>query len=162
MDAEKSKVFPSGGLPTDPDIKELEKAFPVEKLVYGFCVYYNQVSLIIRARYKDSRFWTVTNAWRKRLRKNYGIVLKPNRNGAFEVLDSNSKVDFANNKLSEAKRKAGESLKISKTVIPKELSEVKKKEHENNIFKAGAISSYLAMKEIKGSTEKLELKGKEN
>lgn len=70
------------GMPTGPDVSALIKAFPDLKI--GDRIEYEQIEVILSLERRDTRFRTITNAWRKRLLEE-GKVIHCERNAAFLV-----------------------------------------------------------------------------
>ena len=53
-----TKIF-LGGVPTEPDVTALNKAFPVSELLPGKFIEYSQISAVINVSPRSSRFKTV-------------------------------------------------------------------------------------------------------
>ncbi len=70
------------GMPTGPDVSALLKFFPDLKI--GDRIEYEKVEDVLSVERSEARFWTITNAWRKRLLEE-GKVIHCERGVAFRV-----------------------------------------------------------------------------
>ena len=111
-----SKVF-YGGVPTDADIRLLETidTYP------GADIPYETVETLIRVTRKNSRFWTVTNRWRKKLfrERHYQVVAK---GGVFHVQVGGESVSTAVSDLKRSGRIAGRAVVKIEAVREEELT----------------------------------------
>ncbi len=76
--------FSFGGLPTGPSVDMIMDAIGVP--VKGQTIPYTEIEVAADLSYRSYRWTTVTNAWRKRIERDYGLVITciP---GAFYVND---------------------------------------------------------------------------
>lgn len=147
------------GVPTAPDVNRLMKAYPVEMMRAGWAVGYNDVADVINVGPNESRFKSVTLAWRKNLERDYNIILQAGTpTGCFSVLAEPEKVGLSRSKLRSAINNARRSMRVSAAVNLDELDESARKDHDFNINKGGAL---LAIGQIKPRAKlpKMEPKG---
>lgn len=130
-----------GGVPVAPDVERLEKAFKLEEMLPGKKISYKEVAEVLGLEIKSTRFKTVTGAWRKKLFKN-SIILDPNREGEFVVLNDSQKVDKRRSKHKTARRSIITSFRISATVDVSNLDPEKKKEHEFLNLREASLLTY--------------------
>jgi hypothetical protein len=83
---ENTKFNIKDGMSTRPDVDALLKKWP--ELKPGDSISYNQIAGAIGCQINSDRFRTVTNAWRKRLINDHGIVVECERGTAFLVAPS--------------------------------------------------------------------------
>jgi len=75
------------GKPTRPDVDLLIKSFPDLKV--GDKIAYEHVAEIVGVQVEQTRFKTVTTAWRKRLLEEHRIVLECIKNSHYYVASAN-------------------------------------------------------------------------
>lgn len=129
-----------GGIPTEPDVNRLMDAFHIPKMSPGDTIPYSKISDVI-GQDKGSRRWTsVTNAWRKKIEKDYNIILgcdPPNQ--AFRILPEGGKVQLSRRKLRSAVSAARRSYIVSGLVDVRQLTKDEKREHDFNLMKSGNL-----------------------
>ena len=69
------------GMPTGPDVEKLLKAFP--ELSNGDRIEYQSVKKLLNLDWRSNRWKSVTDAWRKRLEIDHGIIIKCDDGKAF-------------------------------------------------------------------------------
>lgn len=111
-----SKVF-YGGVPTDADIKLLDNI----DIRPGADIPYETIETLIRVNRKNSRFWTVTNRWRKKLfrERHYQVVA---RGGVFHVEAGGESDVTAHKEINHGFRKVGRAVVKLEAVREEELS----------------------------------------
>jgi hypothetical protein len=82
-----------GGIPTDIDVRRLHEKFGIPKP--GDVISYEQISDCIGNSHKENRFWSVTNAWRKKLFREHNLVSEAIPNKGFEFLDAHKRVSHS-------------------------------------------------------------------
>lgn len=149
---EKSNVY-FGGIPTEPDVNRLMDAFQVQKMAAGDMIPYSKISDVI-GQEKESRRWTsVTNAWRKKIEKDYGIILGCDPfNRAFRILPEGGKVQLSRKKLRAAVSSARRSYIISGLIDVKQLTKDEKREHDFNLTRSGNL---LASAQLRSNNKHL-------
>jgi hypothetical protein len=147
METRKSSVF-FGGIPTEPDVNKLLEEINVKEMKPGETVPYSDVGIVIGQRVGTSRWRSVTNAWRKRLEKDYNIIIGcKSFEKAFCILTEGGKVNLSGRKLRSAVTMARRSYKISGYVDVKKLTEAEKKDYEHFTLKSANI---LATAQLRG------------
>ena len=87
-----SKVLISGR-PTGPEVEKLMKAWP--KLKQNDKITYEEIEAVIGYERKESRFRCVVDSWRRRLYREYNLILDSVHAVGYEVLDGAGRVDKA-------------------------------------------------------------------
>lgn len=137
------------GVPTDADVNELQKAYPISALSAGAEIPYADIERLLRISKRGSRFQTVTNRWRGALERE-GIFFKCVPGDKFVVCDNAGKADLAGQKGREALKKAKKSAKISAFVDRKALDEDRRKAFDNNQIFAAAV---IGLQQVKRTAE---------
>lgn len=138
------------GLPTDLDVKRLRERYPDSKLTPGTSITYAEVCAIIGVNSeKDGRFKSVTNAWRKKLMSESGIILKAQEQ-KFTVCGESEKAQLSVDKTKMAARAVRRSTIIGKLVDRKALSEDQLKRFD---FSQRFNASVTALQTIKHQAE---------
>lgn len=125
----------SGGVPTGPDVKLIREVFPDDCLTENKEIPYSEIELAISILRGSSRFRTVTDAWRRAVERDTGIVIDVIPGSGFIVLSDRGKLDLSGRKLREAGRKVRRSVKIMALTDPLALTaeERKRLQHQSNI-----------------------------
>jgi len=131
-----------GGIPTGPDVKKLIDAFELSKMVPGYTIPYSEVEKIIEQQSDSNRWRSVTDAWRKKVERDYGIFIgcdsvKSNDDSeeyekVFCILTEGGKVELTGKKLRTAVRSAKRSYVIAGSIDVKKLSDDQKKTYDFN------------------------------
>jgi hypothetical protein len=138
------------GLPTDLDVKRLRERYPDSKLTPGMSITYAEACAIIGVHSeKDGRFKSVTNAWRKKLMSESGIILKAQEQ-KFTVCGESEKAQLSVDKTKAAARAVRRSTIIGKLVDRKALSEDQLKRFD---FSQRFNASVTALQTIKHQAE---------
>jgi len=139
MEESNSKAYFSG-IPTEPDVNKLVDKYPVDQLTPGYPMPYSEVSETIGEPVRSSRWRSVTEAWRKKIEKDYSIIIECNPyKQQFCVLTEGGKVNLSGKKLRSAVTSARRSLTILTTVEVKRLTEDERKNYEFNTLKSGSV-----------------------
>ena len=102
------------GRPTGPDIDEIIKNYPVNKMEAGETIPYAAIEEIIHEKRETHRYKTVTAAWRKRLFNNHNIVI--DADGAtkqFVVLSNSGRVTHSGKGIVKAIRSIGRAGRVA-------------------------------------------------
>jgi len=151
MEAKKSIYF--GGIPTAADVNLLMESIQVQKMKPGDLIPYADITDIIRQDKKSHRWISVTNAWRKKIEKDYNIILECDpTERAFRILPEGGKVQLSRKKLRTAASAARRSYVISGLVNVKQLTEDERRDHDFNMMKSGNL---LAVAQLRGNTNNL-------
>ena len=139
------------GIPTDFDVKRLRERYPDNSLTPGMEVRYADICAIIGVQsYKTGRFQSVTNAWRKAIMSESGIILKAKEGTHYVVCDNADKAQIAVDKMKMAARATRRSIIIGKLVDRKALSEDQLKRFD---FSQRFNASVLALQSVKPLAE---------
>jgi hypothetical protein len=90
-----SKMY-FGGVPTEPDVRRLLNKYGCPQ--QGQVMNYEEVATVIGIRKQDSRFKTVTNAWRKAIYSSYNIVIGTRPGVGFVALQEPERLDYGSRK----------------------------------------------------------------
>lgn len=138
------------GIPTDIDTKRLRERYPDSTLTPGTSITYAEVCAIIGVHSeKDGRFKSVTNAWRKKLMSESGIVLKAQEQ-KFTVCGEPEKAQLSVDKTKMAARAVRRSTIIGKLVDRKALSEDQLKRFD---FSQRFNSAVTALQSVRSQAE---------
>lgn len=122
-----------GGIPSDVDVRRLQEKFRVPKP--GDFISYAEITECLGNQRKESRFWTVTNSWRKKLFRENNIVTKAVRDEGFEFLDSHKRVTHSVDKFKGGLREVGRASLIAASTDRTELApeEIRTCDHIQNM-----------------------------
>ena len=138
------------GLPTGVDVKRLRDRYPDSTLTPGISITYAEVCAIIGVHSEnDGRFKSVTNAWRKKLMSESGIILKAQEQ-KFTVCGEPEKAQLSVDKTKMAARAVRRSTIIGKLVDRKALSEDQLKRFD---FSQRFNSAVTALQTVKPQAE---------
>jgi hypothetical protein len=134
-----------GGVPTDLDVKKIREVYPEHQMRIGQVIPYSQIVAIIGANYGTSRFFSVTNAWRKKVESETSIILSAQEGTHFRVLSETEKVDLSASKLVSAAKHARRSFVIANRIDVKQISQEDKQrlDHQVNVSSKIIASSKL-------------------
>ncbi|MGD9818458.1 MAG: hypothetical protein AB7V04_07130 [Desulfomonilaceae bacterium] len=130
-----------GGLPTDMDIKRLRERWPDAEMKPGDKILYDAVAGVIGAKYRSSRFTSVTNQWRKVVERESNIILGTEPATAFVVLNESEKLDMSGQKLRMAGRAARRSWVVGSRIDRKQLSCEEARRLDHNVSVTAKIIS---------------------
>jgi hypothetical protein len=137
------------GLPTGIDVKRLRERYPDNQLLPGVTIQYADIYPIIGVKEDNGRFWSVTNAWRKAIMSESGIILRA-QDKKFIVCDNAEKAQLAVDKSKMAARATRRSTIIGKLVDRKSLSEDQLRRFD---FSQRFNASVMALQTVKPQAE---------
>lgn len=137
------------GLPTDIDVKRLRERYPDSQLTPGITIQYAEIFPIIGVKEDNGRFKSVTNAWRKKLLSESGIILKA-QDKKFIVCDNAEKAQLSIDKTKMAARATRRSTIIGKLVDRNALTEDQLKRFD---FSQRFNASVMALQSVKRQAE---------
>lgn len=137
-----------GGLPTDLDVSRLQEKFGVPKP--GDFISYAEISECLGNHRKESRFWTVTNSWRKKLFKENNLVTEAVRDEGFEFLDSHKRVTHSVNKFKGGLRKVGRASLVAASTDRTRLApeEIRVCDHVQNVGAQLKLAAATAARQL--------------
>lgn len=125
-----------GGMPTAIDVRNIEAAVGVP--TPGQDISHKTVEAAIGVDRHSSRYRTVTNAWRAKLRK-AGIDIGAVRGEGFRVLTQDERVEISYEGVASGVRKVGRSLRRAASVPVSELGQVALAKHDAVLLAGQAI-----------------------
>ena len=137
-----------GGIPTGPDVKRIREKFPDNELKPGDTIGYDKIGKLIGVEYGESRFFTVTNAWRKALRTESDLIIGVVAGEGFVVLDENEKSHLVGRKIMRSVKQLRSGYKVMQTIDIKKLGEDERKSYDFNSLRMGKM---IAMARLKKS-----------
>jgi len=135
-----------GGIPLEPDLKELDKRYPADVFYPGVKIPYADVAEVINCDVRSYRFKTITTAWRKRIERRHGKVIGTLAGQAFIVLDEISKLDLADSKIKTALRCARRSAEVVAKISVDGLDEDGRRRLTQTTNKSSVVIAALANK----------------
>lgn len=132
------------GRSTSPDVDRLIEVFPSSTLQAGFIVEYHEIAQIISTDKTSNRFNTVVNAWKKRIYRDFNIVVEAVPNKGFLVLSNSGRIGFSSNKVSKGFKRILKGKKVALTTSNHDLDEQTKRIQQHIINVGGAIEIAMA------------------
>lgn len=132
------------GVPTEPDVKKLLKAWPPGEMKPGDKITKEQAADVLGVGVGDNRFISITNAWRKSLEPDIVIVCPGDR--TFEVATESQKLKLAKGKMTSAVRMVRKSVVVSSWVDCRQLDDDERKQHTLLTQRTAAVRSALQIK----------------
>jgi hypothetical protein len=83
----------SVGMPTSVDVDRIVGVIGVP--LVGRLIAYAELEEVLRVTVAQSRFWSVTSAWRKKLERENNLILEAVPTEGFKVLDNHERVGHA-------------------------------------------------------------------
>ena len=137
------------GLPTGIDVKRLRERYPDNQLLPGVTIQYADIYPIIGVNEDNGRFRSVTNAWRKAIMSESGIILRA-QDKKFVVCDNVEKAQLAVDKSKMAARATRRSAIIGKLVDRKTLTEDQLRRFD---FSQRFNASVMALQSVRSQAE---------
>lgn len=137
------------GLPTGIDVKRLRERYPDNQLLPGVTIQYSDIYPIIGVKEDNGRFRSVTNAWRKAIMSESGIILRA-QDKKFVVCDNVEKAQLAVDKSKMAARATRRSAIIGKLVDRKTLTEDQLRRFD---FSQRFNASVMALQSVRSQVE---------
>lgn len=137
------------GLPTGIDVKRLRERYPDNQLLPGVAIQYADIYPIIGVKEDNGRFRSVTNAWRKAIMSESGIILRA-QDKKFVVCDNVEKAQLAVDKSKMAARATRRSAIIGKLVDRKTLTEDQLRRFD---FSQRFNASVMALQSVRSQAE---------
>jgi hypothetical protein len=105
-----------GGIPTGPDVEKLIATLGIPTV--GAVISYKDIADVLALDFSESRFRTVTNAWRGQLYRQHNLLLDAVARVGFKVLDGSQRITFSSKRFKRGLkgiRRAGDVA--SKTAV---------------------------------------------
>jgi hypothetical protein len=137
-----------GGLPTGPEVKKLEEAFPEMEKRRGTTILHEDIEAVLRLPRTESRYKTVVNAWRSKVRREHGIDIRgdlPEVIGVgYRVLAHVEQAQFGNTRTRWGTRQIGRAqvsmAYVDQSVLP---ADVKRQLEHDQMVVAKLRTAYL-------------------
>lgn len=117
------------GMPTRVEVAELEAAFP--SLEAGQDILYDEVEKVIRITRDKSRFRVVTEAWRRKVRREKMLVIECVAGLGYHVQTPTEQINSGAKDYRNSARAMGRAHRKVAEVDPNQLSPVKRVEQEH-------------------------------
>lgn len=135
------------GIPTAIDVKKIRDAYPDINLKPGDEIPYRKIcELIGITSHKESRFKSVTYAWRMHVQKESGLLFKAEGGEKFIVMSNAQKAQHSVNQTRYAGNYIRKSIITGKLVDTKQLSENELRAFE---FAQRNNASFIALQSLK-------------
>lgn len=139
-----------GGIPTALEVKKLKETYPENRMKHGDIIDYDDVSEIINARPKTSRFKVITWRWRSLIEKDTGIRIGAFEGTHFKVLNESEKLEFIQNKKRSVTRQMRKNLIRTSYVDRSKLTQKEKDALDHEAMNA---KNMLASQQLRTYTE---------
>lgn len=141
-----------GGLPTGPEVRKLETAFPDVKELRGQIIPHGRIEEILGHKRGESRYKTVFDAWRRKVEHETGIVItgRGTNGEGFRVLADGEQVSFSVGQRRAASRRIRRAWTTISAVDVEKLNPQERAVREHEILAAGRI--HAAMMEARKPT----------
>lgn len=110
-----------GGVPTGPDVEKLNEAFGVPG---PGVIPYADVETVLGFTRGESRWDSVTDAWRKALRDKHNLEVRAVLNVGFKVLTEVERIEDARGALRQTTRRAREANRRAVSIDSSQLCDV--------------------------------------
>lgn len=136
-----------GGIPTEPDVKKLERHFGVPQ---AGLIAHEDVEAIIGAARDSTRYRTIVGAWRRRLLREENIATAADPGKGIRVLTEPERVDHAQRHLGLSARKVLREHRWALMIDASKLDEVamRKRDHVVRASAAMAVAATTSVKEL--------------
>lgn len=136
-----------GGLPTDPEVRKLREHFGDMQKLRGTTISHEDIEKVIGVKREDNRYKTITNAWRKRIRKETGVEIRGDLAEVigigFRVLTDGEQVTFSTDlRQRGAKRIRHSHIALANTDEEK-LTDEQKRERAHGLHAAKMLHTAL-------------------
>jgi hypothetical protein len=140
-----SRTFWSG-IPWEPDVKRIRKAFPDSELKVGAEIPYSAIAETISSEYGTCRFRSVTMAWRKAVEKEAGLFIGTSEGKAFRVLSESEKLGLSRSKVRASIKSARRAYVVSAAIDDGGLTDEEKSQLSQIRMRSASI---IALQQIK-------------
>jgi len=145
-----------GGAPTGPDVQILLDKYPVEKLIIGTKISWEDIAEALRLDVDGYRFRTVVGAWRKRLDRNHNILFVTIASYGLEVADGSKRINESSRSVKAGFRKIGRagSIATRTETLGLKPEELKARDHICRIS-----STFISQYQVEARKLRYEIKG---
>ncbi|MCK9327971.1 MAG: hypothetical protein M0P69_20925 [Bacteroidales bacterium] len=131
-----------GGVPTTAEVNLLHDRY--DDAPVGTIITYEDVSDIIKTHKGDSRFWTVTDRWRKSSFKKNNVVITCIPNVGFKLATPDERIQEATSKVARGRKSIQFASVIASTTGTRGLSESNRRVRDH----IASIPSRLRLAEL--------------
>jgi hypothetical protein len=124
-----------GGVPTGSDVERLLREIGTP--APGDVIPYDQIARILGVERKSSRWGSVTDAWRRRLDREFNLLLEAVPNGGFRVLTNSGRVNHASSRYKRGLRQVAKAAVVAARTDRKGLTQ-EEKAAADHLEKVGA------------------------
>lgn len=136
MSEEANEIY-RGGRPTDSDVQKLISVFGIPK--EGRFISYEEIQKAINISPEENRWYSVTNAWRKKLFDENNLEFDAVKN-SFKCLTAMERISKSCRLLIKAVRASGKAATLALK------TETKKLTHEGRILKDFTVNTHVSLK----------------
>jgi hypothetical protein len=154
---ENSDLF-LGGVPTAPDVEKLLSTIGIPTV--GQLIGYSRITDVLALDLKESRFRTVTNAWRAQLYRQHNLLLEAVSRTGFKVLDGSQRITHSSKRFKRGLkgiRRAGD-IASKTSVAGLSPEELKARDHVATVatsLQLAAAVQARKLREIPGDTKRV-------
>lgn len=143
-----AKLF-FAGIPTENEVNQLMDTFGVPTM--GTVITYSQIEGVVGVEQGTSRFRTIASAWRRRLYREFNLILKAVTGEGFKVLDNSGRVDFSTSVYKHGIRRVVRASDIAAKTDRSSLSPEEKRvcDHIQNNGASIRLAAATAARELK-------------
>lgn len=131
-----------GGLPTGPQVRKLEEAFPDIESLRASTIPHEEIEAAINEKRGTGRYKTVVDAWRRKVERNTGIVISglgEAQGIGYRVLAHGEQVGFGVNKRKKASRYIRRGWAAVANTDDDRLSAQERDVKQHEMFAAGKL-----------------------
>jgi hypothetical protein len=130
MDQSEKQQMYFGGVPTGPDVARIEA---VVDLTPGTVIAHHTIEEVIGAKYRTSRYRTVTDAWRKKALRDYNVEIGAETGVGFRVLTEPERVAAMRRRVVIGGRRIHEAVDLGARIDARQLDGHSKAIHESQM-----------------------------
>lgn len=127
----KQTYFPKGKGPTSAEVDRVEKAFlEIVQRQDGTLIRHSEIAEAAGLEYGTEQYYRVVQRWRKRMRREYGLVITTKTSAGYCAVPDEGKTDVVVNKHRAAARRIREGGEIVKATNRGNLTETGQKTYD--------------------------------
>lgn len=147
-----------GGIPTAPDVEKLIAKIGIPEI--GRLISYSEIAETISVEFGQSRFRTVSDAWRGQLYRQHNLVLEAVAKTGFRVLDGSQRITHSSKRFKRGLkgiRRAGD-IASKTSVVGLSPDELKARDHVASVatsLQLAAAVQARKLREIPSDTKRV-------
>lgn len=134
-----------GGMPTEPDVKRIVEAWPVETLVPGKEIKCSDIAVMLKLDVEGHRYSTVETAFRRRMSSNHNIEFRKQK-GKLRVMSPDERIVYSGERQTSGVRIIRKAGRMAHRTDIREVSESLRPMAEHRVKLAAAIAAANRMK----------------